>query len=110
VATHLLPVEGWPERLPAGARWRVAFDIAAQLCFGEYSINLGLAELPPAIYRARAGVSPEEIANHLSRVGRIHRLTSLAIVPDVARVPTVLPHHGLAYLACQVIRGRGDTT
>lgn len=102
-ATHIVPVDDWPEGLPAGACWRVAFDITAQLRFDEYTLDIGLGEMPVAAHRSRQGMPQEELAGHVQVLGKIHAAACVAIIPDISRDPAIIPHNGLAYLPCRVV-------
>lgn len=101
-ASHIVAAEDWPEGLPAGACWRVAFDITAQLRFDEYTLDVGLGEMPLNIYQSRQGLPPEQLAGHVTVLGKVHGAACVAIIPDLARQPSIIPHGGLAYLPCRM--------
>lgn len=104
-ATHLLETSDWPQSMTEGQSWRVAFDISLQLRFGEYTINLGLADMDADVLQKRRGVAPDELAGYIRKIENLHGAGSIAVIPDVHRTPAVLPHHGIAYVPCQMNHG-----
>jgi lipopolysaccharide transport system ATP-binding protein len=104
-ASHLLPANEWPMGIPAGRRWRVSFDVGMHLRFGEYALGLGISDMPAIAYAGRRSRSPEEVAASMRRIGTVLHAAIVAVVPDRMREPTILTHHGVAAMPCQVAQG-----
>ena len=107
-STHMQSVETWPTGVRSGQCWRVQFEIAMSLRFGEYVLSLGLGDMPTASHTSLAGRSPEEVDAAIHCIGLIQNVAAVAIIPDRLRQPTILAHHGIAALPCRITHGTAE--
>ena len=97
-STHMHSVSDWPGQLPPGSRMCVAFDICMKAAFGEYTLNVLVAEVDSHIFENRRSMPPELLASHIIRHENRSGVCAIAIVPDLEREGCVMPHHGQVYL------------
>ncbi len=93
-----------PLRVPRGTRLRFCQEIALELAVGEYTFDIGLAELPPAAYQERDRLPHAELARQLSREAQVLGVGVLSVGFRQRGQPVQLLHHGVANLpgVCRV--------
>ena len=106
-STHMRP-GGPTARLAKSERLRVRCDLAMALRYGEYQLDISLAELDPAVNDQRDQMSFEELGAQVRQLGRCPAVGVLAVIPRQGGEPAQLTHHGLADLPGAMTCGWGE--
>lgn len=93
-----------PDRVPQNSRIRLHQAIKLDVAAGEYTVELGLGEIPTQIYAQRYSSSYDELSTHLHWLCAVSRAGNIAIVMSPAGKGLQLYFHGVADLpgACTV--------
>lgn len=94
-----------PDGLRAGDRFRVRHEIVLELAVGEYTFEVGLASIDPAVYAQRHRLPHHDTAAAVARLCAVPAAGQFVIVFRRVGGHVQLLHHGLANLP-----GRMDVT
>jgi hypothetical protein len=73
-------------------------DICLELGVGEYTFEVGLATVSPAVYERRHLRSWPELSSAIERICHLPRTGQLAVIFRTSAGPVQLMHHGVANL------------
>ncbi len=87
-----------PRSVPAATRIRFKQEIVLDIASGEYTFEVGLAEITPDIYEKRSFLHPSVLRQGLLRVCNLPEVGSFVVAPRKEGQPMVLTHYGACNL------------
>ncbi len=82
----------------AGSVLRVAQQVDLSIEPGEYTIEIGVAEIPPSLFDNRHRYSPADISSHIRRLCHVNAAAAFSVVNRRQGYPCLFSHYGLADL------------
>ncbi len=87
-----------PNSVRHGSRLLFRQDICLELGIGDYTFEVGLATVSPAVYERRHLRTWPELSSAIERICHLPGVGQLAVIFRTAAGPTQLMHHGVANL------------
>jgi len=84
--------------IESGSVLRVVQQVDLAVDPGEYTIELGAAELPPTIFDKRNRYTPAEISPHIHRLCHVNAAAAFSVVNRRFGQPCLFSHYGVADL------------
>lgn len=101
-----------PPFVEKGSKLRFHQRVSLEVGPGEYSLEVGLAEILPGMYEQRSFISPQELRNGLARLCHVPEAGQFVVVLRPQGTPAVMTHRGLCnlpgHLELQVAREAGE--
>ncbi|CAB3804066.1 ABC transporter ATP-binding protein [Pararobbsia alpina] len=90
--------EAPPKGLAAGTIMRCVQDIELGLDTGEYTLDVGVADVEDSLFERRHQLSPSEIHPHIRLLCHLSGVVRISIVHAAERYPSPASHYGIADL------------
>ena len=87
-----------PNSVRHGSRLLFQQDICLELGIGDYTFEIGLATVSPAVYERRHLRTWPELSSAIERICHLPGVGQLAVIFRMSAGPTQLMHHGVANL------------
>jgi lipopolysaccharide transport system ATP-binding protein len=87
-----------PAIIPPGTIVRCCQDIKLDVDVGEYTLEVGIAEIPEALYANRHRYSPAEVAPQIRLLCHVSSVASISVVYRSEGYPCLFSHYGAADL------------
>jgi lipopolysaccharide transport system ATP-binding protein len=85
-------------RVPAGSVLRVVQEVNLAVEPGEYTLEIGAAELPAQLFDNRHRYGPAEISPHVRRLCHVNAAMAFSVVHRMQGTPCLFSHYGVADL------------
>ena len=87
-----------PDSVGRGSRLLFRQDISLELGIGDYTFEVGMATMSPAIYETPASASWAELSLAIERICHLPDVGQFAVTFPMSARPIQLMHHGVANL------------
>lgn len=87
-----------PKMIRAGTRFELTYDFKLDLDFGQYTFDLGVAEIHEASFQSRNRLSAAQIATQITMLCSVHGAGTFSIISAPRGVFATYSHFGVADL------------
>ncbi|MBO9170440.1 ABC transporter ATP-binding protein [Rhizobium sp. L245/93] len=87
-----------PSQVPCNTRLELSYDVKLDLDFGEYTFDLGVAEVDDNAFKRRQTLTAQQIASDISMMCSIHGAGAISVIANLGGIIATYSHVGIADL------------